>query len=367
MHPRPASPGSDDQRRNRSPPWGAAVALHGQPAVSATAVQLSANPSHGQRFLPEPPEAGRDDLHPPRRDDGHGDRLTATEGTTTRSRALQRGRPMTTSHEWHLVRRPHGEPVDDGLRPRRGRAARAGRRARSLVRNTLLSRRPLHARPDERREVLRARRSSSTSRWTAARSGVVEPSSRRPDADGRAVRSATPSCTASAGAATPCCRPAGTRVLDTDRGPAQAYLGVLGMPGLHRVRRAAATSARSRRATWSSSPPRPAPWARWSARSPGSRVPAWSSAAPAGRTRPGGCSTTPASTRRVDYKAGRSPSGLREAAPDGIDVYFDNVGGDHLEAAIGALRLHGRAALCGVISAYNDTEPPPGPAQPDLD
>jgi len=53
--------------------------------------------------------------------------------------------------------------------------------------------------------------------------------------------------------------------------------------------------------------------------------------------------------------------GLAEAAPDGVDLFFDNVGGEHLEAAIGALRLHGRAALCGSISGYNAVEPPPGP------
>ena len=52
---------------------------------------------------------------------------------------------------------------------------------------------------------------------------------------------------------------------------------------------------------------------------------------------------------------------LREAAPDGIDVYFDNVGGEHLEAAIGALRMYGRVALCGSISNYNATDPQPGP------
>ncbi|MDQ2795582.1 MAG: zinc-binding dehydrogenase, partial [Actinomycetota bacterium] len=44
-----------------------------------------------------------------------------------------------------------------------------------------------------------------------------------------------------------------------------------------------------------------------------------------------------------------------------IDVYFDNVGGDHLEAAIGSMRRGGRVAVCGMISSYNDTEPPPGP------
>jgi NADPH-dependent curcumin reductase CurA len=44
---------------------------------------------------------------------------------------------------------------------------------------------------------------------------------------------------------------------------------------------------------------------------------------------------------------------LRAAAPDGIDVYFDNVGGDHLEAALDVLRVRGRVALCGAISDYN--------------
>jgi len=62
-----------------------------------------------------------------------------------------------------------------------------------------------------------------------------------------------------------------------------------------------------------------------------------------------------------NYRDGDVAGLLREAAPDGIDVYFDNVGGEHLEAAIGALRQHGRIALCGAISQYNATEPPPGP------
>jgi NADPH-dependent curcumin reductase CurA len=62
-----------------------------------------------------------------------------------------------------------------------------------------------------------------------------------------------------------------------------------------------------------------------------------------------------------DYHDGKVSRQLREAAPDGIDVYFDNVGGDHLEAAIGSLRRGGRVAVCGMISVYNDTEPAPGP------
>ncbi|MFJ7022329.1 NADP-dependent oxidoreductase [Streptomyces sp. NPDC101117] len=62
-----------------------------------------------------------------------------------------------------------------------------------------------------------------------------------------------------------------------------------------------------------------------------------------------------------NYKNGPVREQLRAAAPDGIDVYFDNVGGDHLEAAIGSLNRDGRIAVCGMISVYNDTEPAPGP------
>jgi NADPH-dependent curcumin reductase CurA len=62
-----------------------------------------------------------------------------------------------------------------------------------------------------------------------------------------------------------------------------------------------------------------------------------------------------------NYKRGPVADQLKLAAPDGIDVYFDNVGGDHLEAAIDALNLHGRVVLCGMIAQYNATEPPSGP------
>ncbi|MEU6283987.1 NADP-dependent oxidoreductase [Streptomyces sp. NPDC047028] len=62
-----------------------------------------------------------------------------------------------------------------------------------------------------------------------------------------------------------------------------------------------------------------------------------------------------------NYKKGPVAEQLRAAAPDGVDVYFDNVGGEHLEAAIGSLNQGGRIALCGMISIYNNTEPSPGP------
>jgi NADPH-dependent curcumin reductase CurA len=50
---------------------------------------------------------------------------------------------------------------------------------------------------------------------------------------------------------------------------------------------------------------------------------------------------------------------LAKAAPDGIDVYFDNVGGDHLAAAIGSLREYGRVAWCGAVGQYNNLSTPP--------
>lgn len=63
----------------------------------------------------------------------------------------------------------------------------------------------------------------------------------------------------------------------------------------------------------------------------------------------------------IDYREGDLLGQLRAAAPKGVDVYFDNVGGDHLEAAMFVMRNFGRVALCGAISGYNATSLPPGP------
>lgn len=58
----------------------------------------------------------------------------------------------------------------------------------------------------------------------------------------------------------------------------------------------------------------------------------------------------------VDYRAERVRDGLARVAPEGIDLYFDNVGGDHLVAALDALRQEGRVALCGMISQFDTDE-----------
>jgi NADPH-dependent curcumin reductase CurA len=65
----------------------------------------------------------------------------------------------------------------------------------------------------------------------------------------------------------------------------------------------------------------------------------------------------------IDYKkVSNLTKALTEAAPKGIDVYFENVGGEHLEAALEAAKPFARFAMCGMISQYNATEPPKGPS-----
>jgi hypothetical protein len=63
----------------------------------------------------------------------------------------------------------------------------------------------------------------------------------------------------------------------------------------------------------------------------------------------------------IDYKRERVPKRLIELCPRGIDVFFDNVGGEILDAALARLALRARVVLCGGISGYNEETPPPGP------
>jgi len=63
----------------------------------------------------------------------------------------------------------------------------------------------------------------------------------------------------------------------------------------------------------------------------------------------------------VDYKDGALFKALKTAAPDGIDVYFDNVGGDVLEACLPQMKNYGRIACCGAVSQYDGTPSPHGP------
>ncbi|MDB5747481.1 MAG: NADP-dependent oxidoreductase [Massilia sp.] len=64
----------------------------------------------------------------------------------------------------------------------------------------------------------------------------------------------------------------------------------------------------------------------------------------------------------IDYKAGPVHAGLKEHCPEGVDVYFDNVGGDILDAVLTRINMKARIVICGAISQYNATAPVKGPA-----
>ncbi len=64
----------------------------------------------------------------------------------------------------------------------------------------------------------------------------------------------------------------------------------------------------------------------------------------------------------VDYKSEDVKKALRAACPDGVDVYFDNVGGDILDAVLTQIRMKARIVVCGAISQYNNTTPVKGPS-----
>ena len=150
-----------------------------------------------------------------------------------------------------------------------------------------------------------------------------------------------------------------TRKVDTYAAPAPAYLGVLGLTGFTAwvgmvdvaALQPGETVFVSAAAGAVGSVAGQVAKARGAARVVGSA----GSSAKVARVREYGFDAA------FDYHDGPVRQRLAEAAPEGIDVYFDNVGGEQLEAAISALRPSGRVALCGAISAYNATEPQPGP------
>jgi NADPH-dependent curcumin reductase CurA len=138
------------------------------------------------------------------------------------------------------------------------------------------------------------------------------------------------------------------RTVDTSLAPASAYLGVLGMPGLTAYVGLLDIAALR---------PEDVVFVSGAAGAVGSL------AGPIAKVRGHTVIGSAGSPEKVsyvrdelgfdaafDYHYAPVFGQLRRAAPDGIDVYFDNVGGDHLAAAIGALRHNGRVALCGAIS-----------------
>ncbi len=264
-----------------------------------------------------------------------------------------------TYHEWHLVRRPEGAPVDEDFA-----LVQTKRPAVDdddvLVRNTFLSLDP----------YMRGRMNDTKSYvppfglgmpMVGGAVGVVEEVSGLVlDGSGSRVEVGA-TVLHDQGWRTHAVLPGPRlRVLDTTSVPAQAWLGVLGMTGLTAYA-GLLRVARFQRGD--------AVFVSAAAGSVGSLV--GQIARLKGASLVVGSAGGPDKAqwllddlgfdRAIDYKAVPVGRGLREAAPDGVDVYFDNVGGDHLEAAISSLRLRGRVAVCGMISRYNDTGAAPGP------
>ncbi|MGB2569588.1 NADP-dependent oxidoreductase [Micromonospora citrea] len=149
------------------------------------------------------------------------------------------------------------------------------------------------------------------------------------------------------------------RKVDPSLAPVSAYLGVLGMTGL---------TAYAGLLEVAGMKPGETVFVSGAAGAVGSMVGQIAKLSGAGRVV--GSAGSPAKVERLtalgfdaafDYHDGPVYQQLKAAAPDGVDVYFDNVGGEHLEAAIGAMKPHGRAAICGMIAQYNSTEPPAAP------
>lgn len=259
---------------------------------------------------------------------------------------------MPKSREWHLVSRPHGWPKPEDFALREAEVAEPGP-GQILVRNLYVSVDP----------YMRGRMSS--------RKSYAEPYALDKPMHGGAVGRVVASGAEGFAEGDHVLHQLGWREyavvdagsavrVDPGLAPLSTYLGVLGMPGL------TAYAGLTRVAGFKAGD---VVFVSGAAGAVGSEV--GQIARLKGASRVIGSAGSDEKVKLLteefgfdaafNYKNGPVAEQLAEAAPDGIDVYFDNVGGEHLEAAIDAMRLHGRIAVCGMISQYNATEPTPAP------
>ncbi|GAA2388487.1 NADP-dependent oxidoreductase [Streptomyces glaucosporus] len=257
-----------------------------------------------------------------------------------------------TGREWHLTARPQGWPAPDGFALREAPVRTPGP-GQILVRNLHLSVDPyMRGRMDDRKSYVPPFRLDEPMDGGAV--GVVVAS----EAEGIAPGDHVLHGLGWREYATLDARHASK--VDPSLAPLTTYLGVLGMPGL---------TAYAGLLEVASFKEGDAVFVSGAAGAVGSQV--GQIARLKGASRVVGSAGSDEKVRLLteeygfdaafNYKNGPVSQQLKEAAPDGIDVYFDNVGGDHLEAAIGSLKVHGRVAVCGMISQYNATEPPAAP------
>lgn len=257
------------------------------------------------------------------------------------------------SREWHLVRRPQGWPVAEDFALREAPVNAEPAAGRILVRN-------LHMSVDP---YMRGRMNDAKS--------YVPPFQLDQPMQGGAVGEVVASAAEGFAVGDHVLHPLGWREyaeldaahatkVDASLAPLSAYLGVLGMPGL---------TAYAGLFEVASFKEGDAVFVSGAAGAVGSLVGQFAKIKGASRVigSAGSDEKVTLLTEKYgfdaafNYKNAPVAEQLPQAAPEGIDVYFDNVGGDHLEAAISALNVNGRATLCGAIAHYNDTEVAPGP------
>lgn len=254
-----------------------------------------------------------------------------------------------TAYEWRLARRPQGWPVPEDVElaevpvpePRPGQV---------LVRNRFLSVDP----------YMRGRMNDSASyaapyrvgkaMWGGA-VGEVEQSADERFPVGSAVRHGKGWRTHAV------CGPDELERVDAGAAPLSAYLGVLGMPGLTAwVGTFDIGQVRPGETVWvSAASGAVGSLAGQLAKLAGCRVVGSAGGADKARALVDDLGFDAG----LDHRAGDLEGQLRAAAPEGIDVYFENVGGEHLRAALAVLNPFGRIAACGMISSYNDARPGP--------
>ena len=253
------------------------------------------------------------------------------------------------AREWRLVRRPHGYPVPEDVelvetpvpQPEDGQV---------LVEHAYLSVDPyMRGRMNDAESYAAPYRIGHAMYGGAV--GTVT-ASRAPSLPvGTVVRTGKGWRTSAV------CRPGEVEVLDAPDVPLSAHLGVLGMPGLTAwVGLYDIADVRPGETVWVSA-------------ATGAVGAVVGQLAKASGCRVVGSAGGPDKARMlveelgfdagIDYRSGDLEAQVREAAPGGVDVYFENVGGEHLRAALAVINPLGRIAACGMISAYNEAQPGP--------
>jgi len=268
--------------------------------------------------------------------------------------------PLTTSSEWHLTRRPRGVPVDDDFALVDVKLpAPAG--GEILVRNSYLSVDPyMRGRMNDAKSYVPPFQLNQPMDGAAV--GVVEQvGADAVDSDGSRI-AVGDTVSHGLGWRTTALVPArSARVLDTNLAPAQAYLGVLGMPGLTAYAGLLRVGefVEGDRVFVSAAAGAVGSLVGQLARLKGASLVVGSAGGP---EKTAWLRDEAGFDAAIDYKATPIRRGLAQAAPEGIDVYFDNVGGPLLEIVLARINSGARILLCGAVASYGEERPLPGPA-----